>query len=873
MNVSLKGSHLLGTVALMGLLGSCAADNPWGTESGSKGKIHLTLQTDGDVKSARPVFRSGEDGVQVSDYLTVPTAGDFKIKLEKKDGTYSGFFGSIDELNNSNEAFTAGAYTLTAYHGEKGTQGFDCPYFEGSAELTVLSDKTTDIDVTAAMANSMIALEYTQEFINYMSAWDATIYTEGVTGGIRYPFDERRAAFVEPNNVSIGLSFTTKEGKSTTVSIGSEFAPLAKTLYHITIDVKAKETGDAALSITFDDSLEEVPVEIDLTEELFTTPAPTIETVGFADGETIDMLEGTASEETLKMNVVAKAGLAKAILTINSDNYTAPWGKEIDLCSATEAQQAQLAKAGISAVGFYKNPDKLAFLDLTAFGNSLPKGTHTIQLRVEDAKGATSEAASVTLDSQDITINAVDQYILYGSNEATMTLDYNGTEPEKNISFRSINEAGNMKPVSIKKCELATGTRAFETKRYIFTIALLESTHEVIRIDAYHKENLIGSFNVPVTTPEYTIAADAYTNTADIKVNSSNVTVEAAIVNNLKVRMQDGDELTVAARNTGTGILTLSGLSPITPYIIETSLDGENWGHQKGFTTESELQIPNGDFSQTTQTINITEIDAGGQYKYGATTMQNKSSITVNEPTGWASINSKTCWIGSNPQNTWFMVPSTIATNGKVLIRSVAYDHAGTLPALDNHGLKVLAKYSRNKPASFANKEAGELFLGEYSFNGSENRSEGIAFSSRPMTLSFDYTYAPVSNENGEVTLRVIDASGNVIASTDASISTGTNTSKTVSLSYSASAFGKKAAKLYVSFRSTKGSSVTVPIPSDIKDVSNTTELSGQTIGANQYKSLCVGSQLTIDNVKVGYDRLGSASGAPKRKTSTTAKK
>ncbi len=235
--------------------------------------------------------------------------------------------------------------------------------------------------------------------------------------------------------------------------------------------------------------------------------------------------------------------------------------------------------------------------------------------------------------------------------------------------------------------------------------------------------------------------------------------------------------------------------------------------------------------------------------------MINHSSILVNEPQGWASINAKTCYEGSETKNTWFMVPSTMVSNGEVEIRSVAYDHKGTMPDLDNHGLSVRAKYSRNAPNSFANRSAGELFLGSYSFDGTEHRVNGIDFSSRPAYLEFSYRYEPIMNEHGEAVVQVLDASGNLIASGSFELNaTPAYTVKNIPLTYAPSSFGRKAAKVYVGFKSAKGTNVAAPVPEKFQDVTNTTGLSGQTIATNEYKSLCVGSRLWVNNVSFSYD-------------------
>ena len=230
-------------------------------------------------------------------------------------------------------------------------------------------------------------------------------------------------------------------------------------------------------------------------------------------------------------------------------------------------------------------------------------------------------------------------------------------------------------------------------------------------------------------------------------------------------------------------------------------------------------------------------------------------------PEGWATVNSRTCFEGSQNRNTWFMVPSTMASSGEVLLRSVAYDHNGTDPALDDHELNPRAKYSRNAPASFSSYAAGELFLGTYSYTSSgENRVDGVSFSTRPSSISFQYRYVPANNEVAEMTVSVLDSRGTVIASGRLDLAAASsNQTKSVALTYSAASFGKKAATLRVGFKSTKGSNVSAPVPSDLADVTNWTSLSGQNIPTNQYKSLCVGSKLWISNVHLGYGTSGAS--------------
>ena len=144
----------------------------------------------------------------------------------------------------------------------------------------------------------------------------------------------------------------------------------------------AEGTGNAVLKIIFDDTLVSEDVTIDLTDELFTTPAPEVKAEGFVSDSPVEALEGNAPASPFVFTAVARGGMAEASLTVDSQTVPA-FGREVNLVGASAALQQQIASSGISAVGFFKNPDKLARLDVTEFVKSLPAGTHRISLVVK----------------------------------------------------------------------------------------------------------------------------------------------------------------------------------------------------------------------------------------------------------------------------------------------------------------------------------------------------------------------------------------------------------------------------------------------------------------------------------------------------------
>lgn len=850
----LQSAALVAIAALA--LTACNDENPWAGQAG-KGGITLRLKTDASVKDAAPT--------RATQTLAAPDADSFSITLEKGD-SYSKTWNSLTEFNNADEAFNVGTYTLRATHGNVGAEGFNNPVFSGETKVTVLEGQPATAEITASLANCMVSVDFTDAFTTYFPEYSVDLRSEGAAEGVHIAQAESGTpAYLNPGHVYLSVNLSREIGGqviSTTIQ-PTDFNTEAKHHYHITLNFNQGNVGEGVFSVVFDDSLTEESVDIDLSDELFTAPAPVLTATGFDPGQTVDLLEGTRSETPVQFSVNAAGKIAKAFLTVESDTYTPAWGKEIDLCAASAATQQQLADAGITCVGFFKNPDRFARIDISKL--NLPVGTHTFTLRAQDIVTHESEPLSVTVNVEPVTLEIEPVTSIYGDTTAELTLNYNGGDPKEVVSFKTTSDAGTEVACNATFSEL-TRSRAIACKSYKVVLALPNKCTRNFPVKVLLNGVTHQMVTVPVGTIEYALSvADAFATYAYLQVDPANDGDLAKATTNAEIKL-DGQKVAESNlnRDTETGLIRVIGLEAGKTYAVSSELGDWSTSGLR-LTTETAAQLPNSDFSATTQTINISPINAGGEYKYGATTMQNKSSISVSEPNDWATINAKTCYTGASPMNTWFCVPSTLHTSDGVVVRSVAYDHKGTLPGLDNHGLNVLAKYSRNAPGSFAYKSAGELFLGSYSFNGTEVRNEGYTFGSRPTSLTFTCTYSPVNGENALATIALVDATGNIIASKSQKITNSQNSYKVTLPEYP---IGKKAAKIQVKFISAEGSSVSAPVPSNFQDVTNKTGLNGQTIATNAYKSLCVGSILTVKSVSLGYEcPFGGAAAKPAKKS------
>lgn len=57
--------------------------------------------------------------------------------------------------------------------------------------------------------------------------------------------------------------------------------------------------------------------------------------------------------------------------------------------------------------------------------------------------------------------------------------------------------------------------------------------------------------------------------------------------------------------------------------------------------TETTAGVPNGSFEELTQTISIQDMNQGGKYSVWPVDYQNTCSFTIQEPTGWSSVNAR----------------------------------------------------------------------------------------------------------------------------------------------------------------------------------------------------------------------------------------
>lgn len=842
---------LLGLMLVVAcIVSSCSTDeSPF---SKGNGKINPSLKTDYTISSSSSVNRS--EGIDV----ITPEVNQFSLHLTKTDGSLERTWNLFNEFQPEDE-YSAGAYRMDAFYGDENEEGFDKPYYYGSAEFNVYDSQSTPVSIVAELKNTMVSVEYTDAFKNYFADYGVKIHSGG-GDYIQFAKDETRAAYVKSGTIAIEVSLTKTNGVSSTFEPAAISNAEPKTHYRIKLDVNGGEVGDAQLQITFDDTTEVEPVIIDLSDAVMNAPAPTIKATGYETSAPVEILEGDGAPHQLKAMVTAMSGLSAVTLTTQSDYLISKgWPAEINLLQATEGQKALLASYGLSVTGLWGNVDKMGIVDFTNVIKNLRvldgKYTHSFTLQVKDKYSKVCQNPSVLeVNAPAVVLQlGTPENVMLGETSLVADMTYNGTNPSENIKMSTVNSYG--------VWENCTTTNVAKTGENTYKVTFTVKDASVdTRVRAIYKDNMKVSNEITYKriNPKFTISgsnATAYAKKMILGVDpedDANLSIIMKYIN-VYAKSGSGDWKKMSVSTSG-NIVQVSGLTPNTDYTFRATITpGANYSNEVAATTEEVGSIPNGDFESIASTISIASVNQGGKWSNNTnwTKRYTTTSINVSEPIGWASVNAKTCSTSASNKNTWFMRPSTFSISGAhsgsvaMNVRNVAWDLNGSEPSQSTNWSE---NYCTSAPSSIANRSVGKLFLGSYAFNastGAETYNEGVSFASRPSSLSGYYQYANDGNDASERAVIFITLLNNetIIGKGEVKLgAAGSYTHFTVPVTYTVNA---KATSLRIMIVSSDHASYTQSTESANVKTTNY-------ISATQQES--IGASLIVDNLTLSYE-------------------
>ncbi len=725
------------------------------------------------------------------------TADELKLTLKASDDRdYTKTWESLAQFD-ATELIPVGTYTLEATYGDATSEGWGKPYYYGVADLRVRNEQTTDVSMTVALANSIIAIKYTDTFKDYMQKYSATVHSEG--GGY-FEYDETSSdeLYILPGVATIDVTVTKPDGTEGTVE-AARFTAMPRYRHTVTIDVNNGEVGKEFLTLTFDDTLDNEEFTIDISDDIFSASAPELTPVGFNAGDELAFVETVGITPGPKANIVARGKIGSVTLTTSSAALLAAgWPAEVDLAAPSAADKAKLQELGLNTLGVWNSPDVMGVVD---FSGVLPNISYvegddnvsTFTLAVTDRAKKTCEPLSFSVKVEKLDLTLVSGAI-ETAGEMTVQVRYNGGDLRDNVKFFARNGSGAGTSDAVADPLTIASATPSASNPSLWDVVLKGSFITLDKsVNIFARSGDIKTADLLVKVPAMRIveeANNAFATHADLTVNYYDADVAANSGDARIYISTDGGSSFTAASATAkaprrsraaekTVVYTITGLTPTTAYTAYVQI-GDDRTAMTTFTTEAAAQLPNAGMEDIVTTANG----------------KNWERWEVN---GWATYNPMTTGNTGTRNSTAYVNRSgTARTTDKhsgeyaVELRTIGWGSGnGAYGTINDSNPKYITK--------------GMLYLGESPTSYSELEQQavkGIPFASRPSGITFWYKYSHKNSADyGGATIWVKDSNGSVIATGNIENLNATNyTEVSIPLTYIDNA--PKAASIYVEFSS-----------------------------------------------------------------------
>ena len=368
-------SNILCHTLLAAVLLSCSHD---GLRDNGEGWLCARVYEDDALDVRIPQLRSVNDGTPVFS-LTVYDAKDVR----------KAYLEDCSVLADNPLALPAGRYTAVVSSAETGAAAFGAPFYTGSTGFSIVSGEVANIDITAAVANTKVTVEYDDAVKDNFSSYDFTV-TNG-QGELVFSnsdgTDGEDGWFSVTGTLSWTLSLVNNDGQKYRDLTGTLENVRAKEHYKFrwSLGTESGGTGAGAVSIVLDDSMNEKEFTLELDPN--DTSVPVI-SADFDYSGLIQTEAGDASSRTI--TVSSEDGFSSLLFT-----YPDPAdfsSRSVELAGASEEVLSALSSAGIS-VSAVQESSAEATIDISAYISSLPVGRISLGLTAIDRGNSFAEQA------------------------------------------------------------------------------------------------------------------------------------------------------------------------------------------------------------------------------------------------------------------------------------------------------------------------------------------------------------------------------------------------------------------------------------------------------------------------------------------------
>ena len=383
---------------------------------------------------------------------SVVSVSDLRLRLTATEGDAGYSYNSPEELYGQDIA--VGGYLLEAFYGSDADEGYGKPYYYGSQHLTVLDGKTTPVSLTASLANAIVTVQYSDAVKGYFTSCAATVRTSS-GAALDVVNDAAELLYVKPGTVDINVNLVRPTGVAATLNPFS-FTAEPRHHYYVTFDINnGAGSGNASLTVTFNSATIDEEVEINISDQVLSAPAPTISLSGVS--ENMEFIEGSTPAEKLRAVIMAQGGLKTARLYTSSASLLAQgWPAEVDFATATPDQLSALKSLGLSFPGLEGVKTEMGMLDFTDVVKHVAyvaggDNTTSFNIIAQDNLTKVSEPVSFSFAVSPIELSLGEVEPLYpDATEMALTVAYNGANLAEDVKFSYFNALGVWKELPVK---------------------------------------------------------------------------------------------------------------------------------------------------------------------------------------------------------------------------------------------------------------------------------------------------------------------------------------------------------------------------------------------------------------------------------------
>lgn len=353
----------------------CSSDEPFAVKG--EGTVYLSATISSDVKVRS---RATMDEIKASCMVWISNSKGLVRR-----------FDNINDVPETGIKLLCGNYIGEAWAGDSVPASFEDRYFKGRQEFQVERDKSTAVEITCTLANSVVQVNYDAEVFNVLT--DVVMTVGHSQGSLAFEGATDAKGYFMMNSRDKGLTYTLT-GKYlngndyTTSGVIENCKPATLYMLNVRCNTSDTEIGGAYFTIEVDEST------IDVEDEITIKTAPVIRGYGFDISTPIRAEEGAVGRKTiyaagsseLKEGVL-ECSIFSTKLGIN--------GNDFDFFRMDETVAAAVEAGGITYQYTYDATKETSTLQVNfeeTFTNSLTEGEYAITFTATDANNKTSSA-------------------------------------------------------------------------------------------------------------------------------------------------------------------------------------------------------------------------------------------------------------------------------------------------------------------------------------------------------------------------------------------------------------------------------------------------------------------------------------------------